>query len=675
MSWVKNSKSAARVVLDGRLWKRSHAALALRFWHARERRLFDDDVHLTAAAAWLARAQDSTNDGGFAGRYSLKTGWTSSYPETTGYLVPTLLSLRTALNDDSWRDRAKRAIQFLLKVQLPSGAFPGMEIAQNKTEPSIFNTGQIICGLRAWMLETGDSAVESAARRAADWVVSQQDADGAWRRFLYLDSMPYTYMTHGACWIAELGQTLGNDAYIESGARHLRWALGHVDQDTGWIDGCGFYPEDHAARRGMTHTIAYTIWGTLLLARITGDREGLAAARHAAFAIARRLELSRWLPGMLDSQWRGQAPYACLTGNAQMALIWFALNEIEPDATLISAACKALDLIKRAQQLDVANTGIRGGVPGSDPIWGEYLRLALPNWAPKFFIDALLAKRAALSALRVPLQTVATAQSLPRLPGRSAGPPPRVVVLAGERSHKVAQFVSALEARGWKPDAVLITSEPEAPAVQRALAVVRQRGIGSLLGGVLRRSGLGLPVGAAPDNGHTDGASPRHSHLPIIRTGSRESAETLDALRAVMPDLLVLAGVGIVRRPILNTARIATLNAHMGILPGARGMNVGEWSRLLGLPMGCTVHVVDEGVDTGPILATVGVDVRCARDIASLRHLLDEAQVKLLADVLDQVRVMGGLPVLERQGEGRQFFTMHPALRSVLEDGMRTQAS
>jgi hypothetical protein len=36
---------------------------------------------------------------------------------------------------------------------------------------------------------------------------------------------------------------------------------------------------------------------------------------------------------------------------------------------------------------------------------------------------------------------------------------------------------------------------------------------------------------------------------------------------------------------------------------------------------------------------------------------------------------MGGLPVLERQGEGRQFFTMHPALRSVLEDGMRTQAS
>jgi phosphoribosylglycinamide formyltransferase-1 len=47
--------------------------------------------------------------------------------------------------------------------------------------------------------------------------------------------------------------------------------------------------------------------------------------------------------------------------------------------------------------------------------------------------------------------------------------------------------------------------------------------------------------------------------------------------------------------------------------------------------MGCTVHVVDEGVDTGPILATVGVDVRSARDIASLRHLLDEAQVKLLA--------------------------------------------
>ena len=61
------------------------------FDHERNtRRGFSDDDHLRAAAQWLASAQDSQADGGVAGRYRLDRGWTSSYPETTGYIVPTL---------------------------------------------------------------------------------------------------------------------------------------------------------------------------------------------------------------------------------------------------------------------------------------------------------------------------------------------------------------------------------------------------------------------------------------------------------------------------------------------------------------------------------------------------------------------------------------------------------
>ena len=53
-----------------------------------------------------------------------------------------------------------------------------------------------------------------------------------------------------------------------------------------------------------------------------------------------------------------------------------------------------LELVKRAQPLLHAHQGIRGGIPGSDPIWGDYLTMALPNWAAKYFIDALLRKEA-----------------------------------------------------------------------------------------------------------------------------------------------------------------------------------------------------------------------------------------------------------------------------------------
>jgi len=43
-----------------------------------------EDDHPSAAAEWLASAQDVMSDGGVAGRYRLAGGWTSSDPETTG---------------------------------------------------------------------------------------------------------------------------------------------------------------------------------------------------------------------------------------------------------------------------------------------------------------------------------------------------------------------------------------------------------------------------------------------------------------------------------------------------------------------------------------------------------------------------------------------------------------
>src|SRR6185369_10601135 len=97
---------------------------------------FSDDDHLRAAVRWLERAQDATGDGGVSGRYHLHRGWTSSYPETTGYIVPTLLKLAETWRDTAMVDRAARCVRFLLSTQLENGAFPGGEIAENRTKPS-----------------------------------------------------------------------------------------------------------------------------------------------------------------------------------------------------------------------------------------------------------------------------------------------------------------------------------------------------------------------------------------------------------------------------------------------------------------------------------------------------------------------------------------------------------
>jgi len=53
----------------------------------------DVDTAIKEGIGWLERAQDSslTHDGGVARHYSLIDGWGSSYPETTGYIIPTIL--------------------------------------------------------------------------------------------------------------------------------------------------------------------------------------------------------------------------------------------------------------------------------------------------------------------------------------------------------------------------------------------------------------------------------------------------------------------------------------------------------------------------------------------------------------------------------------------------------
>jgi len=373
-------------------------------------------AHLEAAAGWLRRAQDATVDGGVSWGYRLNGGWAASYPETTGYIVPTYLALAdagvgggTGEGDRASGatvgptdvDRARRAISFLLGIQLPSGAFPGARIDQNRTAPSVFNTGQILNGLVAWHRATDDPATADAAARAAAWLVSSQEPDGAWSRDVY-NRLEVSYLAHATCWLAEYGEHAGDAVAMAAAGRHLDRLLQRYDPATGWFDGAGFSAEDHAARRSVTHTLAYTIWGVLDLGLRLGRAEAVEAASRSAARVAGVVHRDGRLAGMVDASWSAASDWDCLTGSSQMALIWFRLARLGDAAGDLDAAHLVLDRVRGAQDLGSRDPGIRGGIAGSDPAWGEYLRFVLPNWAAKFTIDAFLeeARMAATTGTR-----------------------------------------------------------------------------------------------------------------------------------------------------------------------------------------------------------------------------------------------------------------------------------
>ena len=92
--------------------------------------------------------------------------------------------------------------------------------------------------------------------------------------------------------------------------------------------------------------------------------------------------------------------------------------------------------------------------------------------------------------------------------------------------------------------------------------------------------------------------------------------------------------------------------------------------------MGCTVHLIDAGIDTGAIITTREADVSAAKSIADMRSIVDKIQLELLADTCADIAATGSLPPLktQRADDGRQYFRMHPELSAILEERLRSRA-
>lgn len=155
--------------------------------------------HIIAIYNWICSAQDATPDHGVSGWYSLRSGWAPSYPETTGYIIPTMLNIAKMYGNDEARRRALSMADWEIEVQLPSGAVPSGTMNIDPV-PAVFSTGQAIFGWLAAYQETSQKKYIHAVRQAADWLLDVQDQDGAWRRNLSkLTSAPvHTYNARSA---------------------------------------------------------------------------------------------------------------------------------------------------------------------------------------------------------------------------------------------------------------------------------------------------------------------------------------------------------------------------------------------------------------------------------------------------------------------------------------------
>ena len=209
----------------------------------------------------------------------------------------------------------------------------------------------------------------------------------------------------------------------------------------------------------------------------------------------------------------------------------------------------------------------------------------------------------------------------------------------------------------------------EAPISTKALLRSRVRRLGLLrvAGQVLFQVCIALPMGRASSSKkqgvmRTAGLSnDRSAFLHVLRVPSVNHPDCIRAVKQLDPAVVVINGTRIVKASTLKTLGVPVLNMHVGITPRYCGVHGAYWALVNDDPEHCgvTVHLVDEGIDTGAILYQKTIQPSASDNFTTYPLLQLAAGVPLLRRAIMDVfhdRAVGNV------GDGPHRRWYHPTL-------------
>jgi hypothetical protein len=320
-------------------------------------------------------------------------GWSAPYPETTGYIIKTFDSLIKDFQYDDLKSHSTNMGEWLLSIQNPDGSFQGGLYSPGNSSKSVFNTAQILIGLRSRYESSHDKRFLIAGIKSTEWIANQIDKDGfIFTNSYYKDYMP-SYYTR-VCWPMLL---FSEDCSISPKIKIKKVLdlIKHRQINNTFIEQSGFKPKTPA----VLHTIAYTVRGFLESARYFPDDNYFSIAEQISEKLLNIFEITKRLNGEYDRNFKYNRKYRCLTGEAQIVIIWLKIYKKNGDFRFLNAALKMIDSLSKEIPKGSFIFKI-GGLSGSKPYYQKYMRFRQPNWATKFFIDAIIEREKTLSLFR-----------------------------------------------------------------------------------------------------------------------------------------------------------------------------------------------------------------------------------------------------------------------------------
>jgi hypothetical protein len=157
----------------------------------------------------------------------------------------------------------------------------------------------------------------------------------------------------------------------------------------------------------------------------------------------------------------------------------------------------------------------------------------------------------------------------------------------------------------------------------------------------------------------------RLTHPELVREVPHiNHPEVVRLARDLQPDLVCVFGTSLIRGELLRQGRLGIVNLHGGLSPAYRGADCTFWALYNGEPekVGCTLHYIDAGIDTGRLIAHVSPEVRAGDGELELfwRAVRDSAEV--YAEAI--ARLARGEPLGAAQpGKGRLYQVKDRGLR------------
>lgn len=392
-------KRGARTVLESANAIRPCHWTALRIAHrqqaARPQPTPPGSQHLHRTIGWIQRAQDAHPSGGVSWGYRLRTpirsglsvGWERPYPETTGYIIETMLRYAEASGDPVCRARARRMAEWEIDVQLADGGTQGGMAGARPVAGSTFVTGQVLFGFLAAYAAFGDSRYLDAAWRAGNFLLSCLDSSGRFVRGYshFCAPGPKAYEARTGWALALLGRATGDQGFLDAARRMAVYALA-CRRPNGW------FHENDLNDNGapLTHTIGYALEGLWGIGEVLGERSYRIAVLESLDRIRSLIRDDGFLAGRWTAEWQPAVNWSCLTGSAQLAGVFLRAHREHDLVAFRDAARALLGFVTFTQEMAGSDPVLEGGIAGSFPLAGGYGSWCLLNWAAKFYADSVM---------------------------------------------------------------------------------------------------------------------------------------------------------------------------------------------------------------------------------------------------------------------------------------------